>query len=72
MSALLANVLMQRAHAHGCVYCGDLTRGRLTCAAHGDLPAVDPTYVSTRLMRLVPEPAGPLAGSTAGSETHGG
>lgn len=27
-----------------CVYCGGLTKGRLTCRAHADLPALDPFY----------------------------
>lgn len=72
MSELVADVLLQRVRVRSCVYCGGLTRGRLTCPAHGDLPAVDPVYASARVVRLVPEPAGPLTGSTAGSETNGG
>lgn len=58
---------------HRCVYCGGATKGTpLVCPGHNDLLAVDPVFVASRWLRLVPEPAGPLAGSTAGSETNGG
>lgn len=56
-----------------CVYCGGVTKGGfLACAGHQDLLAVDPAYRMARHPRSRPEPAGPLAGSTAGSDTNGG
>lgn len=69
----LVDVLMRRVRVHSCVYCGGVTKGSpLACPGHNDLLAVDPNYRLSRRFTSRPEPAGPLAGRTAGSDTIGG